>query len=258
MVTIGWLNTNDSDRLQSYDGMAMSPYLTYDPEPYKRTPGHKEKSYKKWFTVCPANVQYNRNLFVIRAPLSVSLEVKELDKQKGIWDCMPLNNNWTMTPEALARYVMFEGMPDARSDLDKPILQVRTPYVFYADQPVTLQLLPVTNSIFQPPGITICGEFDIHAWQRPVQWGFEWWDTNKPLIIKRGDPLYYIKFIVNNDPTEKVKLVRLKANDNTIKPILKANNVAHFASKTFDLFDIARKWRAPKYVTKENLWQPGD
>lgn len=260
MIDIGWINTLESELLQKYEGpgYAMSPYFAYDPEPYKRIPTNKKTSHKKFFTHCPANVQFNQNMYVIRAPLDVELEVAKMNDQ-GMWDCQPKDGKWKLSPDALKKYVMFEGFPDARVDVDKPHLQIRTPYTFYADEPVTMQLLPVVNTYeFNPPGICICGEFDIHAWHRPVQWGFEWWDTNKPLIIKRGQPLYYVKFVVHKDPTEKVRLVRLKANENTTKPILRANNVSHFMGRTFDLFNIAKKYRPKKFITKENLWTPDD
>lgn len=260
MIDIGWINTLESEILQRYEGpgYAMSPYFADDPELFKRIPNNKKATFKKFFTHCPAHIQFNQNMYVIRAPLDIALEVHR-EGPDGFWDCIPKDNKWTMSPDALRKYVMFEGVPEARVDLDKPHLQIRTPYTFYADEPVTMQLLPVINTYeFNPPGITICGEFDIHAWHRPVQWGFEWWDTDKPLIIKKGQPLYYVKFIVNRDPTEKVRLVRLKANDNTVKPILRANNVSHFISRTFDLFNIAKRYRPKKFITKENLWKPDE
>ena len=43
-----------------------------------------------------------------------------------------------------------------------------------------------------------------------------------------------------------------------MKPVLRAQGTAHMVIKSFDLFDVARKWRAPKFITKENIWNPGD
>ena len=256
MVNIGWVNTSDSEKMQNYEGMAMSPLFTYEPEKYIRKITNKTGARFK-FANCPATVQFNQNLYVVRAPIDLSLRIEPPTERGGLWNLIPTDLN-SIDPAALKRAVAFEPFPDGYVDADKPVIQIRTSYCFYADQPVTMQLLPVINEPIHRPGTTICGEFDIHAWQRSIQWGFEWWDTSKELVIKRGDPLFYLKFVVHDNPAEKVKLVRLKANDATINPILRVNNIGHFTKRTFDFFDIARKWRTPKYITKENIWKPGD
>ena len=256
MVTIGWVNTADSEKLQNYEGMALSPYFTIEPEKYVRKMVNKNNKRMK-FAHCPANVQFQQNVYVIRAGLNLELQMFPPDRDHPTWDLRPTDLD-AIDPQALKRMIAFEPFPEGYVDPEKPVIQYRTSYCFYADEPVTMQLLPVINEPYERPGITICGEFDIHAWQRSIQWAFEWWDTSKVLTIKKGDPLFYLKFVVHKDPSEKVKLVRLKANDATMQPILRANNVGHFTRRTFDLFDIARKWRAPKYITKENLWKPGD
>ena len=50
----------------------------------------------------------------------------------------------------------------------------------------------------------IQGEFDISKWIRPVEFSFEIIDKTKPLIFKRGDPLFYVRFATD----ETVKLIR--------------------------------------------------
>jgi hypothetical protein len=44
------------------------------------------------------------------------------------------------------------------------------------------------------PGEVIGGSYNIHSWIRSISWGFVFNDTKKKLVIKRGDPLCYVKF----------------------------------------------------------------
>ena len=46
--------------------------------------------------------------------------------------------------------------------------------------------------------------FDISKWYRPLEFAFEIIDNTQPIVIKRGDPLYYVKF----NTLDKVKLVK--------------------------------------------------
>jgi hypothetical protein len=119
---------------------------------------------------------------------------------------------------------------------------MRLGYVFIADEPVTMQQLPAFEDYAETskyPGMTIPGEFDIHAWHRQLNWSFEWWDTDKQLIIKRGDPVTYAKFIVNRDPTERVDLVKLKMTDQIYNAIMRTSNTPSFLRNTFKLFEKA-------------------
>lgn len=255
MINVGWLNTCDSVELQRSAIAPISPYAVFEPERYIRKPsGIKSRSL---FTSCPAFVQFNRNLFLIRSPIDVDLEIKPDQNDRNVTNCFQIGDK--VNPALLKSYITLEGDPNRQVDFGVPHIQFQTPYVFYADEPVTMMLFsPIHEHQNNIPGPIIPGEFDIHAWQRSVNWAMEWKDRMSPLHIKRGDPLFYVKFIVHRDPTLKVDLIRLKANSNTVNPVLRAQGAANLGLKTFDLFEIARKWRAKKFITKENIWTEGD
>ena len=79
---------------------------------------------------------------------------------------------------------------------DRPTIQLSLPYIFIADEPVYLtQLAPFMHYSRQPmPGTIFGGRFPVNIWPRPLQWAFEWHDLQKPLILKRGEPLFYVLF----------------------------------------------------------------
>lgn len=255
-VKIGWVQLQEDPRMSMMGGVAMSPHLLFDPERYRRIAQIKHGRWR--FTTCPAYTQFNRNVFVLRSPCDIALTVRE-GSMPGVWDMRVLNGHENdINGEALSRLIEFNSDPGGRVDWDKPHLQMRLATVFIADEPVTMQQIPAFQELNDFPGITIPGEFDIHAWHRQLNWAFEWHDTSKPLIIKRGQPLSYVKFIVHRDPTERVDLVKLKITDQIYNAIFRTSNTPPFIKNTFRLFEKARLMRPKKFITKDNIWKPGD
>ena len=255
MIDIGWLNTYDSIEYQKLSNSISIPsFVVFEPERYIRKPENTGNRFI--FTNCPAYQQFNRNIYVIRSPIDISLSLVQTSAGGYEYSCRPLDDK--VSPAVLQSIIEFNPDPNSRADFANPVIQIKLPYVFFADVPVTIQQFPAIYEMKKIPGNIIPGEFDIHAWQRSISWAMEWKDTAQPLIIKRGEPLCYVNFIVHTDPSKKIQLVRLKASDDLIKPIVRAQGSANLGIKTFDLFEVARKWRKPKYITNKNIWKPGD
>jgi hypothetical protein len=255
-VKIGWAHLQEHERWSMMSGVSMSPHLLFDPEKYYRAPTVKHGRWR--FTNCPAFQQYNKNVYVLRCPVDLHLILGE-GAMPGEWQlkCAP-GHEMDMNGEAIFRLIEFASDPGGRVDYDKPHLQFRLAYAFFADQPVTIQQIPAFQEADNFPGITVPGEFDIHAWHRQINWAFEWHHTDKPLILKRGQPLCYVKFVVHNDPTEKVELVKLKVSEQVSNALLRTANTPSFMKNTFRLFEKARLLRPKKFITKDNIWKPGD
>jgi hypothetical protein len=255
MIDIGWLNTYDSIEYQKLShAISIPSFVAFEPERYVRKP--ENTGNRSIFTNCPAYQQFNRNTYIIRSPIDISLDLVQTSNGGFEYNCRALDDK--VSPDVLKTLVEFNPDPNSRVDFAYPVIQLNLPYVFFADVPVTIQQFPAIYEPYNIPGIMIPGEFDIHAWQRSINWSIEWRNTSQPLIIKRGDPLCYVKFIVHNDPAKKIQLVRLRASDELIRPVVRAQGSSNLGIKTFDLFEIARKWRSPKYITNKNIWKPGD
>jgi hypothetical protein len=258
-VKIGWVQTFESELLSKYGGLSISPYIFFDPENYKRIPTVKESRWN--FSVCPAFLQFNKNLFVLKSPVDFGFTVapKNNNQIDGNWELYPAEGHQNdIAPEAVRKLISYNSDSSDKVDYDKPVFQFRFNYVFFADEPVTIQMMPSIYENKDIPVNTIPGEFNIYDWQRPLQWGFEWQDTKKPLIIKRGDPVCYIKFIVHKDPREKVELVKLKMTTQIEKAIYKTSETPLFVKNTFKLFEKARLMRPKKFITEDNIWKPGE
>ena len=74
--------------------------------------------------------------------------------------------------------------------------QLLPSFLFFTDgsAEVVAESLPIVlhetpNALFVP------GSFDIAKWLRPFNYAFELADPTKPITIKRGDPLYMVRFV---------------------------------------------------------------
>ena len=118
--------------------------------------------------------------------------------------------------------------------------------MFVADEPVWLTQMPPFYARPNPawPGLMIGGRFPIHIWPRELVWAFEWHDIKSDLIIRRGDPWFYVSF-ETEDPSGRVRLAEgtmteeLRAYTNGMR------GVTNFVSRTFSLFNTAQL-RRPK------------
>ena len=70
---------------------------------------------------------------------------------------------------------------------DRPVIQIITPYLFVADEPIYMTQLPAFNH-YHPnplPGVLVGGRFPIDVWPRHLMWAMEWHDTSRELVPKR-------------------------------------------------------------------------
>ena len=176
MIDIGWLNTYDSKELHEADGNISSPFVTYEPERYVRKASNKLTRFL--FTNCPAFVQFNQNLFVIKSPIDINLELRSNPNDRNIYDCLPRGEK--VHPLAYSRMIQYEGDPNNQADFGVPHLQLKTPYVFYADQPVTIQLLP---AFYENQELPVTASIGVSDYRSGVNSGTD--------LFKRADEAVY-------------------------------------------------------------------
>jgi len=187
------------------------------------------------FTKCPANATFLKNLFLIRAPFDLEIKIKR--KEKFIW----VNQ----------KQLFVENCIDPRfnqyGENDKALCSVLFSYIFFADQPVWIEVYPpflhgeVKNTRF------INGTFDIYNWHRPVDFSFEILDDTKPIKIKENQPLYYVKFLSNklNDDFELKRLEWTEELNIAHKRCMSNNFLVNFAWK---LMKLGNKIRPKKFI----------
>ena len=226
-LTVGWLlNTDNASIIWDTPRPVRMDSASSDP----RSVGQ-----------CPSVLDFDRKHFVINCPIDVHLRVKltagGLDITNVLADKSPIRS------DALQRWIVFQPRHEWRNP-DRPVLQLLTSYVFVSDDPAYINQYP---PIFhytgdRRPGIQISGRFPIDIWPRALMWAFEWHDMSKDLILKRGEPLFYVRF-EGNDPAAPVRLVEATKTPELETYMASITGVSEIVGQTYSLFKTARERR---------------
>jgi hypothetical protein len=234
-VSVGWL-LNDSKGGVLFD----------DPERLRSAGLNREHA--KSASRCPAVINLESRYFVIKCPFDVHLRF-ERDKdgkprlKNMAGEKSPVRSNKLGEAVRLVNEVEWRYA-------DRPTLQIQTPYLFIADEPVFInQLPPFLDYLARPwPGTLFGGRFPVHIWPRPLMWAFEWHDTAKELILKRGDPWFYVNF--ETVPADRaVTLVKAEMTPELQEYTAQITGAVNYVNQTFSLFKTAEK-RRPKTLLK--------
>lgn len=218
--------------------------------PTRLTRGEQPRGkHAKALTFCPAMIDHEARLFQVTCPvdLHIRFAVDEKTKQPGLVNAA--GDASTIRPKALGDMVSLVSQKEWR-DPAKPIVQVTTPYLFVADEPVYMTQLPPFNHFAATPwpGLLIGGRFPIHIWPRHLMWAFEWHDTRRDLVLRRGEPWFYVRFEAT-DPSRPVRLVEAEITPTFREYLAGLTAVTNYVNRTFSLFDTAKQRRPKKLLT---------
>jgi hypothetical protein len=194
--------------------------------------------------VCPAALDFDARHVAVPCPVDLHLRFEQDEKgQPRLKNMAGLQS--TIRPKHLQQMVRVVDRVEWRHP-DRPILQIITPYLFLADTPVWINQLPPYLQYTEPawPGLLICGRFPIHIWPRHLMWAFEWHDLSRDLILRRGQPWFYLRF-ETPDPARPVRLVETGITPEAKAYIDSISGVTNYVNRTYSLFDRARQ-RRPK------------
>lgn len=215
------------------------------PKTFSRT-DPKARSAKS-IQACPAAIDFDRRHYVIPCPVDLTLSFQR-DAQGRLQLTDADGERSAMRPQGRANLLQLQPQAEWRHP-ERPILQFTAPYVFVADEPCYIVQTPPYLHWFpeQRPGVQMGGRFPIHIWPRPLAWAFEWYDLAKPLVLRRGDPWFYVHFETEN-PSARVRLVEQEMTESLEKYLDSIIDVSNYVNKTYGLFDEARRMRPEKLV----------
>ncbi len=236
-VTVGWFLIRDKGA------------VLFDP-PERLMVRQTNRTHAKSAARCPAVIQMESRYFVVKCPYDIHVGFGRDAKGKPHL----VNRAGVASPvraSKLGEILTLVNEPEWRS-ADRPTIQLTLPYCFIADEPVYLtQIGTFAHYRKQPlPGTIFGGRFPISVWPRPVMWAFEWHDTESDIILKRGEPLFYVQFEATapERPIQLVEAGRTSALDAYLE---KLSGVVNYANQTFSLFAAAESIRPPTLlVTK--------
>lgn len=236
-VTVGWTIRS-----------AMSSVIWPAPQAFSRD-DPKAKSAKS-VQACPAAVDFDRRHYVIPCPFDISLKfAQQPNGQVQLVDAEGQDS--AMRPAGLKNVMLLQPQNEWRRP-DRPLLQFIAPYVFVADEPCyVVQSPPYLHWFPTPrPGLQMGGRFPIHIWPRPFAWGFEWYDISQPLVLKRGEPWFYVHFETEN-PSARVRLVEQEMTDELTKYLDGIVDVSNYVNRTYSLFSDAQRIRPATLVQEK-------
>jgi hypothetical protein len=196
---------------------------------------------------CPSVIDFDRRHFVINSPIDVHMRLAaspdgKLNVTNILGEKSPVRSG------TLNQMLVFAPQNEWRHP-QRPVIQVATPYLFIADDPVHINQFPpfLHHDGAARPGVQLCGRFPIDVWPRILMWAFEWHDLSKDLILKRGQPWFYVRF-ETPDPSASVRLVEAQRTPELESYVASLTDVTNYVSQTYSLMKTARERRPEKLL----------
>jgi|694.fasta_scaffold59960_5 hypothetical protein len=187
----------------------------------------------KNFMSCPAVKGNLENTFFILNPTDADMQVS-FDKDGNI-DGLRNNN-----VEHSAIPARLQHSPTLTNQL---LIEYGMSYCFFSEEPLNVLMTSpyFHNTHYLNYGAIVPGGFDIGQWYRPFNFEINLWDGNGRLIIKKNEPLVYLKF----DTDKKIVFKRYHASEKMHKI---AASLVHFKD--------APRWR--KLITRYQFFNRAD
>ncbi|MDA9960056.1 hypothetical protein N9D19_00790 [Planktomarina temperata] len=198
---------------------------------------------------CPAINELERDYFVIKNPFDIRLRCS---KNGESYDLHVVEDGTRIDDDLISNFV-FLMQPDFWRNKSVPVIQIKVPYFFLADEPCYMTMLApyMSQSSVKWPGLMVGGRMPINIWPRILNFAFEWYDLEQDLILRRGQDLCYLYF-----ETESLRnSVQLMEIENTKELQEYRSGIAStpkFMSNTFSLFETAISRRPKKLMVKKH------
>jgi hypothetical protein len=236
-VEVGWLLRTD-----------QAGFIWYAPRPLGQSVPRSK--HPKSISRCPAVVDHEARLFQVLCPVDLRLRLCMDQGQPRLVNADGANAS--VIERTLAQ-IAFLFPRDLWRHPERPLLQLKTPYTFVADEEVYLLQLPPLLHYSRPawPGVVIGGRVPIHIWPRPLAWAFEWHDTQQDLVLSRGEPWFYCRF-ETADASRHVRLVEAELTADLKQYFAGLTGVVNYVNGTFSLFETARQRRPERLLVRAN------
>jgi hypothetical protein len=193
---------------------------------------------------CPAFGDFYKNTYVLRMPWDISFF-----KVAGRIE-MFMDKSFT---GAIKEPTNIASIVTADSD-DRVTIQIMLDNLFVSDTPNTIiETLPPILHGLREEIIYTNGRYDCHAWQRPLQLGFqiskEVFDAmNEDTVIefKKGEVVQYVR--INTPNGEKVNLQTLSADD--------VKHLGEYVQRNLSIPEMLRRFNFAEIITRVRHRRP--
>jgi hypothetical protein len=151
------------------------------------------------FKRCPAYINLLKNTFVILSPIDLKIDINAQE----LWAN-------TVEPQYLPKELLRLRFDEGNSPPYTTFSLIIPKMVFTTEQDVMLELVdPFMEWERKNPVRVIGGQFNIYKWVRPIECAYEANQNVFTYLIKRGEPLHYVRFYTN-DPNDIIALQRVE------------------------------------------------
>lgn len=197
-VVVNWAAcTGDSTNTDlPFDSLAAAELVALEPVPLLKylLDTRPNLEYLKCYSI----LDVCKNTFVVLSPFDLTITVNPTTKFLKVAEFETNFYN---------RMCMNRGPTDRGYLLSMP-----PEFVFYSKEDVMAEVMP-TQLIDLPKNTAfISGRLNISKWIRPINWTFELVNGATHLEVKRGDPLFAVRFTPKNDDTVKLEQVPFTAD----------------------------------------------
>ena len=234
VVEVGWLlDTNEAG------------FVFEEPRPFraKREPAPSVKALRN----CPAVLDFEARYFEIPCPFDLRLGLGRTPQGRPV--LVNAAGKQSAVNEPRLRQFADILEPQLWRDPRHPVVQIQTPYRFVADEPAWLeQLAPFNFPREAPwPGVFIGRRLPIDIWPQRLAWTLEWQETDRELVLRRGEPWFYLSF-ETPDPDRPVRLVEAEMTPELRAHCAGLDDMARYTDR--DLFEVARSRRPKTLLTR--------
>ena len=239
IVDVGWVIDHTRDASFIWE----APHRLSRPE--------TKTTHAKGVSICPAISEHEAHLYEVCAP--VDLHLRFGVDQKGDPAMTSIDREMSSIRPQFLNKLMMPVHPAEWRHPRRPMLQIMTPYLFVADEPVYMTMFPAFYYYPEKrlPGMMVGGRFPIHIWPRELVWAFEWYDPTMDVLIDRGTPWFYVAF-ETSDPSRRARLVEAEMTPELRDYSAGIRGVTNYISRPYSLFDIAKQ-RRPQRLLKPKL-----
>lgn len=236
LVTVGWVLEE-----------TLASVIFFPPEPLV-WPSARGGS-RDGVAGCPAIKDLTQRLWVVRSPYTFRLRVTHFEAGQGFRYVSERVGNERPIADALLNRVLQVQPIATWESPHRPVLQLRLPYIFLSDRSVYIEQLPAFMSDIgvRLPGLVYGGRFPIDVWPRRVNFAFQWVDLDRCVEIRRGEPLFYVRFQPRLRD-QRVRLIEAERTPELLTFLDAIRSVPAYANNTFSLFGRAAEIRPPRLV----------
>ena len=234
-LSVGWFLTSDKGA------------VLYDP-PERVSFRQTNRTHAKSASRCPSVIQLESRYFMVKCPFDIQIGFGRDEKGKAHL-INRAGTSSTIRANKLGEVLTLVNEAEWRFP-DRPTVQLSLPYCFIADELVYVtQLSAFMHYRRDPlPGTIFGGRFPLNIWPRPLMWAFEWHEPEKDIVLKRGEPRFYVQF-EGEGPERPVQVVEAERTPELQKYLEQIGGVVNYVNQTFGLFKAAEALRPAKLLT---------